>query len=402
MSVTTTREPQVEPRLRRAQRPWLVVTVREMVVKLTDKNFLVGTVVTLALIAGSVGLSAFLGSQATTYEVAVVPAESAAVADAAEEIVADSGDTLRPVAVTSHEAARQAVEDGEVDAALLRDGSWVVVGLDQVSSGLSDALGRAVEETVLAANAAEAGTSLEALREGAALRTELLDADAPPESAVFAMTFAFAFLFYMAAITFGLQIAQSVLEEKQNRVVEILATAIPIRQLLYGKVLGNSLLAFGQIALYGIVGLVAVNVADLAVEVGWMLSAAGWFVVYFVAGFAALAAVWAALGSLASRSEDLQNNTTSVMTVILVAMFAGLLAEGTWLVVASYVPVISSVAMPVRLLQGDVPVWEPLVSLLLTAVVAYGLLRLGERVYQRAVMQTGTALTWRKALRLEG
>ncbi|WP_418605918.1 ABC transporter permease [Georgenia sp. SUBG003] len=115
----------------------------------------------------------------------------------------------------------------------------------------------------------------------------------------------------------------------------------------------------------------------------------------------ALAAVFAVLGSLASRSEDLQSNTGPIMGVIMVATFAGMFATGTLLTVASYVPVVSSVAMPVRMLGGEVPMWEPVVSLAVTAVTAYLLVRLGERVYQRAVLQGGTALTWRQALRLE-
>lgn len=402
MTTTTSPAPPATAQRRRARNPWLVVTVREMVVKLTDRGFLVGTLVTLLLIAGSVGLSALVGSRATEHTVAVVPAEAAAVVDAAAEIVEDGGDRVAAVEVGSHAEARAAVEDERADVALLHDAdAWVVVGLDDVGVDLADALEQAVRETVLAANAAAAGTSTDELTAGSTVRTELLDEDALPQGAVLVMTFVFAFLFYMSAITFGMQIAQSVLEEKQNRVVEILATAIPIRQLLYGKVLGNSLLAFGQVALFAVVGLVAVNVADLEVEVSWILASSGWFILFFVAGFAALAAVWAALGSLASRSEDLQNNTGSVMAVIMVTLFVGLFAEGTWLTVASYVPIMSSVAMPVRLLGGDVPLWEPAASLLLTALTAYALLRLGERVYQRAVMQGGTALTWRQAMALE-
>ena len=148
------------------------------------------------------------------------------------------------------------------------------------------------------------------------------------------MGLVFAFLFYLAAIVFGMAIANSVLEEKQNRVVEILATAIPIRQLLYGKVLGNSLLAFGQIALYAAVGLVGVNLTGTAGDVGWILGASGWFVAFFVAGFAAQASIWAVLGSLASRSEDLQSNTGPIMTVLVVALFAGIYAKGAWLTAA--------------------------------------------------------------------
>ena len=53
----------------------------------------------------------------------------------------------------------------------------------------------------------------------------------------------------MTALTFGLKIAQSVTEEKQTRVVEILVATIPVRALLAGKVIGGAVLAFGQIAL---------------------------------------------------------------------------------------------------------------------------------------------------------
>ena len=140
---------------------------------------------------------------------------------------------------------------------------------------------------------------------------------------------------------------------------------------------------------------------NVSADIGWILGASGWFIAFFVVGFTPLAAVWAVLGSLASRSEDLQSNTGPIIGIILIALFAGLFATGTALTVASYIPVVSSVAMPVRLLSGDVALWEPLVSLGLTVVAAYLLLRLGERIYQRAVMHGGTALTWRKAMKLE-
>ena len=102
-------------------------------------------------------------------------------------------------------------------------------------------------------------------------RTELLSGGQDRGPVRLVMGLVFAFLFYLAAILFGMAIANSVLEEKQNRVVEILATAVPVRQLLHGKVLGNSLLAFAQIGLYAAVGL-AGREGDLFRKVlGWSL-----------------------------------------------------------------------------------------------------------------------------------
>ncbi|WP_147917505.1 ABC transporter permease [Ruania zhangjianzhongii] len=382
--------------------PWLVVTVREVVVKITDKSFVLSTALMVVLIVAGVGISAFMAARTTTFEVGTLDQATTSIASGAEEEIAGGGDDLQVTGYDSEDALRAAVLEGEVNVGLLAspDG-YTLIGADEIDATLQRSLSTAVEEHVLSQNAEAAGTSLAELREGATVSTELLGADAGRATAAQVAGFIFAFLFYMAAIMFGMTIANSVLEEKQNRVVEILATAIPIRQILYGKVLGNSLLAFGQIALFGIVALIGVNVAGMATDVGWILGASGWFIAFFVAGFIALAAVWAVLGSLASRSEDLQSNTGPIIAVIMVALFAGLFAQGTVLQVASFIPVVSSVAMPVRLLAEQVPLWQPIVSLLVTVAAAGLLIRLGERIYQRAVMHSGSAISWRQAFRLE-
>ncbi len=386
-----------------AARPWWTVTTREISVKLRDRAFLLSTVVTVLLVAGSIAASALLGGRAAEHVLATAAPDAAPVAArAAQALAADGDDTLTVHAAHSPDAARRAVAQETADAALLRglDG-WTVVGKDGVDPGLARVLEQAVAEETLAANARAAGTTAEELTAGAEVRTELLSGEADRGPVRLVMGFVFAFLFYLAAILFGTAIAHSVLEEKQNRVVEILATAVPVRQLLHGKVLGNSLLAFGQLALYAAVGLVGVNVTGAAADVGWVLAASGWFVAFFVAGFAAQACVWAVLGSLASRPEDLQTSTGPIMTVLVGALLLGLYAEGAWLTAASFVPVVSSVAMPVRLLGGEVAWWQPVLSLAVALAAAWTLLRLGERIYRRAVFQGGRSLTWREAARLE-
>ena len=407
-TATSTRPPQLDgaatPDLPAVKNPWLVVTVREIMVKLTDRNFLLSTGFTVVIIIAGIALSAFLGSRTTDHTVVVTSAEGREIAVGATDSITtdDSGDTVTITEVADEATAREQVRSGDVDVALVPTGEgWALVGRDSVDSDLGGALSASVTSTVLDANARAAGTTVDTLTAGSEVTTELLESSDQRNAVKSVAAVTFAFLFYMASLIFGMAIANSVLEEKQNRVVEILATAIPIRQLLYGKVVGNSLLAFAQIGLFALVALIGLNITGAASDFGWLLGASGWFIAFFVVGFTALAAVWAVLGSLASRSEDLQSNTGPITTVIMVALFAGIFADGVWLTAASYVPVVSSVAMPVRLLDGDVPLWEPALSLLIVIVTAYALLRLGERVYQRAVMQGGTALKWRQALKLE-
>lgn len=383
------------------ERPWMVVTMREVIVKLTDKTFVFSTAFMVVMMVLGVGFSALMSGRSTTYDVGALDG-TAAMVRAAEPEIAEAGDELEVKEFSSEDTLRSALLDEEIDAGVVAgDDGYNLLAKSNVDDHLQQALSSAVSEDVLAENAADSGTSLAELRAGSTLTTSLIGDDPGRAIAATVAGFVFAMFFYMAALLFGMSIANSVLEEKQNRVVEILATAIPIRQILYGKVLGNSVLAFAQISLFAIVGLIGVNIAGLAPDIGWLLSASGWFVAFFVAGFLALACIWAALGAMASRSEDLQSSTGPVIGALLAVLFIGIFAEGTLLKVVSFIPLVSSVAMPVRLVAGDVPLWQPIASLVLALATAWALVRLGERIYRRAIMHSGAALTWRRALRLE-
>ncbi len=391
--------------------PWAIVTLREVMVKARDRSYLISTLVTLVLIVGSVVFNAYMSTRADEYTIAVPARESIALENDGEEIVliadeagqADGGTTrFEVLSAETVEQAEELVSSGEADAALtVGSNGWTLTGDEDLPSGLQQGIADALRAHSLEVNAINAGTTPEALLAGSEFQTALLNGNAENQVVAQITGFVFGFLFYMAAIIFGMAIATSVLEEKQNRVVEILATAIPIRQLLYGKVAGNTVLAMIQLALYAGAALLALTFTDTAELAGSIIPASGWFLLFFLVGFLILASLWAMIGSMASRSEDLNNSSGPVLTIIIVALFAGLFAKGQLLVVASYVPVISTVAMPVRMLSAEVPLWETLLSLAVALAAAYALLRFGERIYRRAVMQSGGALTLRKAMKLE-
>jgi ABC-2 type transport system permease protein len=172
-----------------------------------------------------------------------------------------------------------------------------------------------------------------------------------------------------------------------------------VRQLLFGKVIGNTLLALGQMALFVGIGLVGITFTDYASFLTAVSGPVVWFVAFFIAGFVALACVWAVAGSLATRNEDLQGTTTPLTMGLVLALFAGIFLEGTWQVVASYVPVVSTIAMPMRLLTGSAQWWEPVLSLLLTAGFAAVTVTVGERLYRRSLLHTSGRMSYRQALR---
>ncbi len=402
---------------------WRLIASREMAVKLRDRTFVLSTVFLLLLVAGSVAASTLIAGRTDRLTVATLDDHAAELVElaAASARADDRSIEVERRRAPDAETLERWVGDGTVDAGLGavaadgdggdRDGTvaggrddavpaarWEVVGDRELDGELTSVLRSAVRAAELDANATAAGTSTAALLDGTALRERLLDEDAIAGPLRYILAGAFAFLFYLTALVFGMSIAQSVIEEKQNRVVEILAAAVPVRQLLRGKIVGNSVLAIAQVLLLAAVGLGGLTIAGRGDALATVLGASAWFVVFFLLGFTALACLWAVAGSIATRQEDLQATTVPLQAIVFVALFVGIGATGDALAVASFVPLVSSVAMPVRLLSGEVPLWQPAVSAVLVAGAAALLFRLGARLYERSLLRTDRRTRYREAL----
>lgn len=397
MSTTT---PDPTPSTQRASAPWLLVARRELLSKLTDKTFLVSTLVMVAMIGGYFGFLVWQSERTQEHTVAVLAVDRP-MAQAVERAAGRQDDTevtVRTVEDTA--AAHDLLRAGEADAFLAREdgaGRWELTFESSASAELSALVSDTVAEQVLTEAAAARGTTVAELTRGSEVRTEFLRGDAEKAGVATAVGFVFAFLFYLASMMFGMQLASSVVEEKQNRIVEIIAAAIPLRQLLAGKVLGNTALALSQVLLYTAVALVGLAFTPYAKYLPTVSGPVGWFLAFFLAGFVALACLWAVCGSLVDRVEDLQATSTPLIMTLVVTFVAGLTAEGRVQEVLSFVPPFSPVVMPARVAQGGLDWWEPVLSIVLLLGFAAVTVLAGERIYRRALLQTGGRISWRAA-----
>jgi ABC-2 type transport system permease protein len=378
---------------------WLLVTRREIVSRITDKSFLIGTVLMVAMLVGFIGFSAWQDERTDEVTLGATPdavAMATAIADNAAEF--DDKVDVTLVELDDEAAAKTALTEEEVDAWLHPvDGGWELTTESSEQDSLTDVTRVVVRQQVLAENAAGVGSTVEALEAGSSVSTAFLRGDAEKAGVAEAVGFVFVFLFYFAALIFGMQLASSVIEEKQSRIVEIIAAAIPLRHLLAGKVLGNTALAVIQLMVYLAVGLVGLSFTSYKSYVPALSGPTAWFIGFFLAGFIALACLWAVAGSLASRTEDLQATSTPLTMLMLVMFFGGLSLDGRGQVIASFIPPVSAVVMPKRILAGGVGWWEPLVALGLLAVFAAVTVWVGERLYRRALLQTGGRVSLRQA-----
>ena len=378
---------------------WLLVTRREVVSRITDKSFLIGTALMVAMLVGFIGFTAWQDERTDEVTLAATP-DAVAMADVIAETAPDVDDKveIKVLEVDDADAAETALRESEADAWLHpADDGWQLTSESSEQESLTEVTRTVVRQAVLAENATDAGTTVDALEAGSAVSTDFLRGDAEKAAVAQAVGFVFVFLFYFAALIFGMQLASSVIEEKQSRIVEIIAAAIPLRHLLAGKVLGNTALAMIQLLIYLAVGLVGLSFTPYKSFVPALSGPTAWFIGFFFAGFVALACLWAVAGSLASRTEDLQATSTPLTMLMLVMFFGGVSLDGRAQVIASFVPPVSAVVMPKRILAGGVEWWEPLLALGLLAAFAAITVWVGERLYRRALLQTGGRVSLRQA-----
>ncbi|WP_309067721.1 ABC transporter permease [Microbacterium sp.] len=376
MSTTTAPAPaptrqRPEATLSAPQGVWLVAE-REIGGKLRSRSFLISTAILLLLaLAGVLWMGFQAGSAGTT--------QIAATSDVAAELPDADGLEVTPIADRSE--AEALVSDGTVEAALLAD--------------------PASPTGVLIIAEQEAPDALVSLL-SVAPTIELLDPEADDEGPMrYILGIIFGVVFMGAAITFGSPITMSVIEEKQTRVIEILISAIPARVLLAGKVLGNAILAIGQILLLitvAVIGLVVTGQTDVLQGLGTPIV---WFAVFFLFGFLLLAAMFAAAGSLVSRQEDSGPTLTPVMWLTMIPYFLVLfLGENpVAMAIMSYVPFSAPVAMPIRLFFGDAMWWEPLVSLAIMLATCLVVIALGAKIYENSLLRMGARVKLSEALK---
>lgn len=400
-----------------------LIAGREIAVRLRDRAFLLSAAFLLLIVGASIAAPAVIESRTPDVTLGVVGEPAAALAATAAQrgTAADadraggptpaSADALPEadidvVPVLDAATARERVRDGDLDAALLPagDGRLALVGDVEVSEELERLVSdTSYREAWLQAVSAAGADPQDVLRAAAAAvpTTELLQPPAHDPTLVFLVSVVFVMLFFFTTFMFGMQIAQSVVEEKPSRIVEIVVAAVPLRLLLTGKILGAVALAFAQVTVLLALGYVGATVAGQGEAARLLLSSSGWFLVFFVLGFIALASLWAATGALAARQEDLQATTVPVQAMLFLPFFAAVYVTevGPALTTLSYVPFTAPLAMPRRLMMGDAGPWEALLAAGLLLATAATLIIIGRRLYERSVLHVRGRSRWAQAWR---
>jgi ABC-2 type transport system permease protein len=243
----------------------------------------------------------------------------------------------------------------------------------------------------------------------------------------------FTMIVYMFIVMYGSMVMQGVMEEKTNRIVELMISSVRPFDLMMGKIIGIAFVGLTQLFLWGIMtsalitggtfllgggtdistiqqgmtmaegGMLAKPGMDMAAmqEVNeWLgiihsinfVEIGIFFILYFIGGYLLYAAIFAAVGSAINQQEDSNQFIAPVMVFMIFALYAGIYSidnpDGPLAFWCSMIPFTSPVVMMVRL-PYDVPLWELLVSVAVLFVTAMAITWLSAKIYRVGILMYG-------------
>jgi ABC-2 type transport system permease protein len=207
---------------------------------------------------------------------------------------------------------------------------------------------------------------------------------------------------YMVIMLYGMNTARSIIEEKSSRVFEVLLATIKPDELLAGKIIGVGAVGVTQVAVWMIAAAVLASsgmAAHLAGNSGGsvhgLLSASqmGFFVLYFIFGFALYSSIAAALGAMTNSEQELQQ--LNLFLVLPLAFCMVMLAptvrapDSTLAQVISLIPFCSPLLMNFRTALTSVPAWQIILSIVLMSLTIGVVVWISSRIYRVGILMYG-------------
>lgn len=241
------------------------------------------------------------------------------------------------------------------------------------------------------------------------------------------------FIIFFLVMTYGSIVMRGVVEEKSNRIVEVIISSVKPFQLMIGKIVGIALVGITQIFMWGLILVVLylvampfllskfdVNQVNEMAQQGQQMAGAGMdFVkdgiaalemgmviklivlgfVYTLLGYVLYAALFAAVGAAADNETDTQQLSMPLMIPLMAAFYIAFNVarnpESSLAFWSSIIPFTSPVVMPARI-PFDVPWWELLLSLGLLSLTIVGCIWLAAKIYRTGILMYGKKVNWKE------
>ena len=244
---------------------------------------------------------------------------------------------------------------------------------------------------------------------------------------------AFGYLIMMFIIIYGNMVMRSVIEEKTNRIVEIIISSVKPFQLMMGKIVGTALAGLLQFLIWTLIGLILMftasmffgidaspaakippamihsaqqefaGTAQIYIKELWALPIATIlisFVIYFIGGYFLYSSFYASIGAAVDSETDSQQFLLPIIMPLILAVYIGFFTvindpHGTIAIVFSIIPLTSPIVMLMRIPFG-VPWWQLIISITLLFTTFFFVVWFAAKIYRVGILMYGKKPTWKE------
>ena len=219
--------------------------------------------------------------------------------------------------------------------------------------------------------------------------------------------FVFSFMLYFALIFAGSMTLNSVVEEKSNKIVEVLLSSASSTELMTGKILGTVIVEVLQMIIWLTPIFLLITTSWFFIPQEFMPQMSVGYLVYFIVNYSlalvTYIALYATVGAIFDNPQDAQSGLWPILMLIMIPFFIAIGVQSnpqsTFNQIASFFPFAALIVMPARMILIDVPVWQVVLSFLINIFVIFGIFNLAGKIYRIGILLTGKKPKWSEVIR---
>jgi ABC-2 type transport system permease protein len=221
------------------------------------------------------------------------------------------------------------------------------------------------------------------------------------------LSFLFTFLLYMSLLFTGQMTMTAVIEEKSNKIVEVLLSSVSSKELMVGKIIGTAITGLVQMAIWLSPLIILISTTWFILPPEFTLKLSGWHLLFFLFNyFIALITflgLFATVGSIFDNPQDAQSGVWPIMMLIIIPFFIaiGMQAnpENQIARISSLIPFASLIVMPARITLVDIPPLQLILSIAINIAVMVSIFILAGKIYRVGILITGKKPKWSEVVK---
>ena len=221
------------------------------------------------------------------------------------------------------------------------------------------------------------------------------------------IAYIFVFFLYLSLLTSGQLVFRSVIEEKQNRIVEILLSSVNTKELMTGKILGASITSLAQMIIWLSPVIIAASTSLIALPSDIAIKIPFWqwlyFLLNYILGLIIFLELFAATGSLFNNEQDAQSAMWPIMLLIMIPFFIAISLinnpTSQLVEITSLFPFASIMVMPARMALVDVSTLEFIGSIIVNLLTLVFMIPIASKIYRTAILMTGKRPSWGEVIK---